>query len=142
MIANLPTFADEPRIQMILSEPSPIRVHLFEWSPLSLGWYESLLWGFIFASEMVVSSATGSGPGTVGVWNGTQIKLFRVQETAAQGPTLLAPKGAVDAVGSNLVQRIGNLNLRGRNDGGPENQDQGQGDGQNRATDAGRIREV
>lgn len=91
---------------------------------------------------MVVSSATGSGPGTVGVWNGTQIKLFKVQETAAQGPTLLAPKGAVDAVGSNLVQRIGNLNLRGRNDGEQESQDQNQGDGQNRATDAGRVREV
>ena len=51
--------------------------------------------------------------GTVGVWNGTAIKLFRVQETAAEGPTLLAPKGAVDAVGSSLVQRIGSLSLSG-----------------------------
>ncbi|KAH0545294.1 hypothetical protein FGG08_000593 [Glutinoglossum americanum] len=88
-------------------DPSPIRVHLFEWSTLSLGWYESLLWGFIFTSEMVVSK------GTMGVWNGTAIKLFRVQETAAEGPSLLAPRGAVDAVGSNLVQRIGSLNLTG-----------------------------
>ncbi len=52
--------------------------------------------------------------GTVGVWNGTSIKLFKVQETAAEGPTLLAPQGAVDAVGSNLVQRIGSLSLRGQ----------------------------
>lgn len=88
-------------------EPSAIRVHLFEWSALSLGWYESLLWGFIFTSEMLVSR------GTAGVWNGTAIKLFKVQETAAQTPSLLAPRGAVDAVGSNLVQRIGSLNLRG-----------------------------
>jgi hypothetical protein len=88
-------------------DPSAIRVHLFEWSPLSLGWYESLLWGFIFASEMLVSK------GTAGVWNGTLIKLFRVQETAAQTPSLLAPRGAVDAVGSNLVNRIGNLSFRG-----------------------------
>ncbi|KAI9850953.1 MAG: hypothetical protein M1838_004738 [Thelocarpon superellum] len=88
-------------------EPSAVRVHLFEWSPLSLGWYESLLWGFIFTSEMHVSK------GTVGVWNGTGIRLFRVQETAAEGPTLMAPRGAVDAVGSNIVQRIGNLNLGG-----------------------------
>lgn len=88
-------------------EPSPIRVHLFEWSPLSLGWYESLLWGFIFAGEMVVAK------GTAGVWNNTSIRLFRVQEAAAQTPSLLAPRGAVDAVGSNLVQRIGSLNLRG-----------------------------
>lgn len=91
---------------------------------------------------MVVSSASASGPGTVGVWNGTQIRLFKVQETAAQGPTLLAPKGAVDAVGSNLVQRIGNLNLRGRNSSGQDSQDQDQGDGPTRATDAGRVREV
>lgn len=115
LIANLPSFAEDPLIQGILSEASPIRVHSFEWSALSMGWYESLLWGFIFASEMVVGTASGATPGTVGVWNGTRIKLFKVQEAAAQGPTLLAPKGAVDAVGSNLVQRIGNLSLRRSN---------------------------
>ncbi|EAL91649.1 Hid1 family protein [Aspergillus fumigatus Af293] len=115
LIANLPSFAEEPTIQGLLSEPPPIRVHSFEWSALSLGWYESLLWGFIFSSEMVVGTASGATPGTVGVWNGTGIKLFKVQEAAAQGPSLLAPKGAVDAVGSNLVQRIGNLSLRRSN---------------------------
>lgn len=88
-------------------DPLPIRVHLFEWSPLSLGWYESLLWSFVFAGELLVSK------GTAGVWNNTSIRLFRVQEAAAQTPSLLAPRGAVDAVGSNLVQRIGSLNLRG-----------------------------
>ena len=88
-------------------EPSPIRVHLFDWSPLSLGWYESLLWGFIFTGEMLVSK------GTAGIWSATNIKLFRVQGTAARTPSLFAPRGAVDAVGSNLVQRIGNINLRG-----------------------------
>jgi hypothetical protein len=88
-------------------EPSPIRVHLFEWSPLSLGWYESLLWGFVFAAEMFVAK------GTAGVWNNTSIRLFKVQEAAATTPSLLQPRGAVDAVGSNLVQRIGSLNLRG-----------------------------
>lgn len=88
-------------------DPSRIRIHSFEWSPLSLGWYESLLWGFIFTSEMQVAK------GTVGVWNGTQIRLFRVQETQAGGPTLMSPRGAVDAVGSNIVSRIGNIDLRG-----------------------------
>ena len=93
-------------------DPSPVRVHLFEWSPLSLGWYESTLWGFVFAGEMLVAK------GTAGVWNGSRIRLFRLQETAAQAPSLLAPRGAVDAVGTNLVQRIGNLNLRGGGGGG------------------------
>ncbi|KAJ8105396.1 hypothetical protein OPT61_g10204 [Boeremia exigua] len=99
-------------------EPSSIRVHLFEWSTLSLGWYESLLWGFVFASEMVVAR------GTAGVWNNTSIRLFRVQQGESQAPSLMAPRGAVDAVGSNLVQRIGNLNLRGAVPGA--NQAQGQ----------------
>lgn len=89
-------------------EPSPIKNYSFEWSPLSMGWYESLLWSFIFASEMVVSK------GTAGVWNNTSIRLFKVQEAAAQAPSLLAPRGAVDAVGSTIVQRIGSLNLRDR----------------------------
>ncbi|KAL8945857.1 MAG: hypothetical protein Q9222_007663 [Ikaeria aurantiellina] len=87
-------------------EASPPRVHLFSWTPLSLGWYESLLWGFIFASEMVVQK------GTVGVWNGTNIRLFRVEQTAASGPSFMKPMGAVDAVGSNLVQRIGRMGVR------------------------------
>jgi hypothetical protein len=83
----------------------------------------------------MVGSAAGSTPGTVGVWNGTAIKLFRVQEGAAQGPTLLAPRGAVDAVGSNLVQRIGSLNLRmGGNSG---NAQDGQGN-----PGAERVRDV
>ncbi|KAL2152051.1 hypothetical protein VTH82DRAFT_5235 [Thermothelomyces myriococcoides] len=85
------TLAKIREVQLVGVEPSPVRVHAFEWSPLALGWYESLLWGLVFASELQVSK------GTVGVWNTTQIKLFRVQETAAQGPSLTSPRGAVDA---------------------------------------------
>ena len=114
LIANLASFSEEPQIHSMISEPSPIEAQGFEWSALSMGWYESLLWGFIFSSEMVIGTAPGATPGSVGVWNGTAVKLFKVQEAAAQGPTLLAPKGAVDAVGSNLVQRIGNFGFRGR----------------------------
>ncbi len=94
-------------VQLVGVEPSLVRVHSFEWSPLALGWYESLIWSFIFSSEMQVAK------GTVGIWNGTAVKLFRVQETAAEGPSLTSPRGAVDAVGSNIVSRIGAINLRG-----------------------------
>lgn len=86
-------------------DPSPMRIQSFEWSPLSLGWYESLLWSFVYVGEMQASK------GTAGVWNGTAIRLFRVQETAPEGPSLTRPRGAVDAVGSNIVSRIGNINL-------------------------------
>jgi hypothetical protein len=94
-------------IELIGIEPSPARVHSFEWSPLALGWYESLLWGIVFSNEMHIAK------GTMGIWSGTAIKLFRVQETAPAGPTLTSPRGAVDAVGSNIVSRIGQINLRG-----------------------------
>jgi hypothetical protein len=72
-----------------------------------MGWYESLLWSFVFTAEMQVAK------GTVGVWNGSAIKLFRVETVAPLGPTLSSPRGAVDAVGSNIVSRIGSINLRG-----------------------------
>lgn len=88
----------------------------------------------IFASEMLVgnnnnaSSSTtsslisigaggaggGGGVGSVGVWNGTDIKLFMVREGVKEGPTLMRPKGAVDAVGSRIVQGIGGLRLGSR----------------------------
>lgn len=102
-------------------DPSPIRVHSFEWSPLALGWYESLLWGVVFTGEMQIAR------GNMGVWNGTAIKLFRVQETSPAGPTLSSPRGAVDAVGNNIVSRIGQINLRG-------GQGQGQGETQQGAS--------
>lgn len=61
--------------------------------------------------------------GTVGVWNGTAVKLFRVQETAPEGPSLLAPRGGVDAIGTNLIERLGSVGL-GR--GQPQTQSQPQ----------------
>ena len=43
------------------------------------------------------------------MWNGTAVKLFRVQETAREGPSLLAPRGGVDAIGSSLIGRLGDV---------------------------------
>lgn len=85
------------------------RVHAFEWSQLAVGWYESLVWSFIFSAELQAAR------GTTGVWNATAIRLFRVVQDAQapQGPSLSSPRGAVDAVGSNIVSRIGSINLRG-----------------------------
>jgi hypothetical protein len=50
----------------------------------------------------------------VGVWNGTLVKLFQVAtEGRREGPSLSAPRGAVDAVGSRLVQGVQGLSLGG-----------------------------
>ncbi|KAK0383574.1 hypothetical protein NLU13_9485 [Sarocladium strictum] len=100
------------KTELVGIDPSDARVHSFEWSQLALGWYESLLWGVIFTSELQLAK------GSMGTWTGTGIKLFRVQETAPTGPSLTSPRGAVDAVGSNLVSRIGQINLRGGATGG------------------------
>ena len=50
--------------------------------------------------------------GTVGVWNGTNVRLFRVEKETARGPSLMKPMGAVDAGGCILVQWIGRLSFR------------------------------
>lgn len=102
------------KVDLVGIEPTDAKVHSFEWSQLALGWYESLLWGIIFTSELQLAK------GSMGTWIGTGIKLFRVQETAPTGPSLTSPRGAVDAVGSNIVNRIGQINLRGA--GGPGSQ--------------------
>lgn len=93
-------------IELVGVDATPIRIHSFEWSPLALGWYHSLLWGFVFSAEMQPSK------GTLGIWNGTGVRLFKLQEAARSGPSLTSPRGAVDAVGSNIVERIAVLNLR------------------------------
>ena len=94
--------------------PSDFEVVRFTWSRSSLGWYESILWGCIFQGERQVTLAdTGnvmnSSSNPVGVWNGTNIKLFKFQETAPRGPSLLRPKGAVDAMAETVIQKIGQL---------------------------------
>lgn len=51
--------------------------------------------------------------GTVGVWNGTAVRLFKVERGEVGGPSLRMPMGAVDAVGGRLVGALGGLTLRG-----------------------------
>lgn len=99
------------KAELVGIDPTGARVQSFEWSQLALGWYESLLWGIIFTSELQLAK------GSMGTWTGTGIKLFRVQETAPTGPSLTSPRGAVDAVGSNIVSRIGQINIRGTGTG-------------------------
>jgi len=111
-ILSLLSSSSPPRSLPPGLDPTPPRVHLFEWTPLSLGWYESLLWGFIFASEMVVQK------GTVGVWNGTAVRLFKIETAAFTGPSLMKPMGAVDAVGSRLVSGVASLGVGSRGAGG------------------------
>lgn len=121
--AYIPTTSKHPSIAHILASPCAIRVHFFEWSSLSLGWYMSVLWSLIFTAEMTIAPAAGTTAtltgtsgmaGPVGVWNSTNVKLFQVAtQGKREGPSLSQPRGAVDAVGSRLVQGVQGLNLGG-----------------------------
>lgn len=54
------------------------------------------------------------GVGPIGVWNGTMVRLFQVStEGKREGPSLSAPRGAVDAVGTRLVDGVRGLNIGG-----------------------------
>lgn len=125
-LSDLPHTTSHPLISPILASPSPIKIHLFEWSPLSLGWYEGLLWSFIFVSESQIGSQTSTlatnvvgghstNSNAVGVWNGTSIRLFQVKTDGDRGkgpgPSLREPRGAVDAVGRRLVDGVSGLTL-------------------------------
>ncbi|BFZ59977.1 hypothetical protein YB2330_000999 [Saitoella coloradoensis] len=75
------------------SQPNP---RSFIWTELAVGWFESMLFGSIYLSEMELTN------GAVGVWTGTHVRLFKVQQDTST-PTLLKPKGAVDFVADRLA---------------------------------------
>lgn len=120
-LTELPGFNLNPR-EPSASEFTPCK---FSWTTDSLGWYESILWGSIYQSESQVGYNSGSigevavgiySP-VVGVWNGTNIKLFRLREMTPQGPSILRPKGAVDAVADSMIQSFSKLATRPSGDG-------------------------
>lgn len=100
-IANPPTpLADDPA-----SQP-PIKLQTFTWSSLALGWYMSMLWGFIFAQD------AHANRGSNGLWTGTNIKLFNIARSQ-EGISLRSPRGAVDAVGDSLARRVAGFGFGG-----------------------------
>ncbi|KAI7618373.1 hypothetical protein KC346_g5051, partial [Hortaea werneckii] len=90
----------------ILTPVSP-SAQAFQWTSLSLGWYISLLWGLIYASD------ANSNKGINGIWTGTNIKLFSIVASAHGTVSLSSPKGAVDAVGDSIARRISSLSFKG-----------------------------
>lgn len=72
-----------------------------------MAWYLSLIWGLIFAADVAVNK------GIRGLWTGTAIKLFNV-ESREHAITLRSPKGAVDALGDSIAQRLGTLSFVAR----------------------------
>ncbi|CCG85129.1 Putative uncharacterized protein [Taphrina deformans PYCC 5710] len=82
----------------------------FVWSEQAKVWFESLLFGYIYLSE------TQIGNGAVGVWTGTNVKLFRVQnDPNASDPGSLFRIGqighGVDAVATQLANKFNTVTL-------------------------------
>jgi hypothetical protein len=77
----------------------------FEWSSVARVWYMSEMWGRVYIHEAEVSQGIG------GLYSGTNIVLFKRSSTT-QEISLRSPKGAIDAVGNSLAQRISNISLK------------------------------
>lgn len=77
----------------------------FVWTSASLGWYLSLLWGLIYASDIATNK------GINGIWTGTNIRLFNVINSQGSQISLKSPKGAVDYVGDSIARRISNFSF-------------------------------
>ena len=75
-----------------------VKVQSFRWTTLSLGWYQSMLWGWIYAAD------------AARVWVGTSVRLFNVLSQRNE-ISLRSPRGAVDAVGDTIARRIGSLSF-------------------------------
>ena len=75
-----------------------VKVQTFRWTPLSLGWYLSMVWGWVYAGD------------TARIWMGTSIRLFNVLSQKNE-ISLRSPRGAVDAVGDTIARRIGSLSF-------------------------------
>ncbi|CAG79584.1 YALI0E15664p [Yarrowia lipolytica CLIB122] len=95
-------------------QPTKFHKIEFQWDPVLLGWYLSLIWTSLYTHEArvgrqvtsladTVGTGYSTGAAAVGVWNRTHTKLFKVQQSVA-APNL----GAVDAVALNVWKRITN----------------------------------
>ena len=87
---------------MITNAATVVKVQTFRWTSRALGWYASMLWGWVYAAD------------PARVWAGTGVRLFNVLAQRHE-ISLKSPRGAVDAVGDTIARRIGGLSLSGSN---------------------------
>ncbi len=101
-IAPITTSANAPKSDNIRpAAGGPVN---FQWTAVAVGWYNALIWSRIYLQE--AEAFQGSG----GLYSSTDIKLFR-RQGASQEISLRSPKGAIDAVGASLAQRISSISL-------------------------------
>lgn len=77
----------------------------FQWTPVAIGWYTALIWSRIYLSEAEAYQGAG------GIYSSTNILLFK-RSVTEQEISLRSPKGAIDAVGNAVAQRISSIGLK------------------------------
>ncbi|KAF0344411.1 ubp5 interacting protein ftp10 [Gigaspora margarita] len=77
----------------ILSPPQPIFIRKFQWSEASVVWFASMLWAQVY----LASSSH------LGIFNGTNVKLFLVKSSTKEGQRL---KNAIGSAVSEGVQGV------------------------------------
>lgn len=101
----------------ICVETTTRNIHTFPMTAPFSEAYAAFYWGLVVSQDLQHASTSGSG-----IWSSTNVKLFKIRAGEVVPPSLLSPKGAVDALGESLVSGVQNLALKFRQqlNGGPE----------------------
>jgi hypothetical protein len=102
----------------ICVETTTRNIHTFPMTAPFSEAYAAFYWGLVVSQDLQHASTSGSG-----IWSSTNVRLFKIRAGEVVPPSLLSPKGAVDALGESLVSGVQNLAIKFRqqlNGGGPE----------------------
>jgi len=93
----------------ICVETSTRNIHTFPMTAPFSEAYAAFYWGLVVSQDLQHASTSGSG-----IWSSTNVRLFKIRAGEVAPPSLLSPKGAVDALGESLVTGVQNLALKFR----------------------------
>lgn len=90
-------------------ETTTRNIHTFPMTAPFSEAYAAFYWGLVVSQDLQHASTSGSG-----IWSSTNVRLFKIRAGEVVPPSLLSPKGAVDALGESLVSGVQNLALKFR----------------------------
>ncbi|KAI5241718.1 hypothetical protein E4T43_05249 [Aureobasidium subglaciale] len=81
----------------ICVETTTRNIHTFPMTAHFSEAYAAFYWGLVVSQDLQHASTSGSG-----IWSSTNVRLFKIRAGEVVPPSLLSPKGAVDALGESL----------------------------------------
>jgi hypothetical protein len=97
------------KVDRICIEATTRNIHTFPMTAPFSEAYAAFYWGLVVSQDLQHASTSGSG-----IWSSTNVRLFKIRAGEVVPPSLLSPKGAVDALGESLVSGVQNLALKFR----------------------------